>query len=169
MMIALLHVFGTIVILFLIIIISGTLDGNRSRKKMNGVMERAAIEMGFRKKDVFDGKHDIELARYLFERYSTDKLVNRFSDIFSPILVAIEIISFLVQFGFVVLIAWLAFTDNIDLSKNVWIAVPIALLFLVLNQLLVLFCYFSTGRAPGEARGARNIASSLIKKKDESE
>ncbi|MCG6659626.1 hypothetical protein HOP52_17895 [Halomonas campisalis] len=163
MVIATLHILCAFFVIFLIFMVSGFIAENSSRKKLDEVLERAVVEMGLSKKDVLDGKHSSELASYLSERYSSDKFVNRLSDMFRPILTFLEVVGYLAQLGVIVLAAWFTFTDDIEFAKIAWFAVPVALFFLFINRILFWVCYLLTGRATGEARDVRNMLPELIK------
>src|SRR5690554_6016789 len=163
MIIAVLHILGAIFVLFLIFIIPGVLfEVKWGIKRSDEILECAAIEMGLPKEEVFSGKYNPEISRYLLERYSANKFANRLSDMFRPILITIQVLGCAAQLGLIVLVIWFSFTESLEFSKSAWFAVPIALLFLILHRGLFWLCYLSTGRPAGEAKQVRKLALNLI-------
>tara|TARA_R110001583_G_scaffold49116_1_gene153861 strand:- start:33065 stop:33565 length:501 start_codon:yes stop_codon:yes gene_type:complete len=164
MIYVLLHIFGTIVTLFFIFLISGFLFQVKwGYKRLDEILELAAIEKGIRTEDMFKKEHNSEMCGYLYEKYSSDRFVNRLSDMFRPILLTIDYIGYIVQCGVVVMITWIAFTDGLEIAKLAWLAVPIALFFIIIHRAIFWMCYLLTGRSAGEAKSMRKLVSEQIR------
>lgn len=161
MIAGLLHIAGTLFLLVAFFLITGTIDGYKSRRRLDSVLRTAAVRLCVSHKELLEGNHRNQLARYLSKAYSTDTLGNRLSDLFRPGLVGLEVISYLSQLGVVILAAWRAVTVDNGYAASAWIAFPIAVFFWMLIMLASVLCYLFTGRAPGEARDARKLVAEL--------
>lgn len=167
MIYALLHIVGTTLVLIIIFLISGILLHVKwGVKRLNEVLELAAYEKGIRVEDMFNREHNSEMCSYLYEKYSSDKFVNRLSDMFRPIFVVIDYISVIISGGFVVMITYFAFTEDIEIAKFAWFAVPISLIFIIIYRVFYWFCFLLTGRGAGEAKSLRKLITEEYKLKD---
>ncbi|WP_417422131.1 hypothetical protein [Halomonas sp.] len=164
MILASLHILGTVFVLFFIFIATTILFEISFRRKINEVFEHAANELDLKPEEVSDEKHKSKVAVYLIKRYSSDRFSNRLSDMIGIILYAVEIISFITQLALVVFITWLTFSDSVDAAKTAWLIVPVSLAFLIFHQLLYWISYLSTGRIAGEAKAVRKYALGLAGK-----
>ena len=160
---ALLHIAGTLVTLFVLMVVSGAVSEWRSQQRSRDVMVKAAIHLDVPLQELETGKHDKDLARFLAERFDTDRISNRLSDLFRPLVIVVEGISYVSQLGVVGVAAWRVFTVDPAYGVHAWFAVGIALFFLIVVAIVVAVCKLVTGRAPGEAKHGRAIAVSLTR------
>lgn len=166
MLIAVLHLLGTTAVLFVVMFISGVVDGHFSQKRLERILDGASAKMDLPRSGVFAGEYNAEIARYLAERYDPDRLANRVSDVGRPAFLAFEWISYCAQLAIVGVAGWFAFTGDPTYAVSAWVAVPVALVLWVLNVLAVTLLYVFTGRVPGEALDARALSARLRNESD---
>lgn len=161
MVVALLHLVGTVIVLFIFFIATGLLENYRSVKRQDRVFTAAAIRLGIPATQIDEEKHAGDLARYLTNEYDSNKFRNRISDLGRPFFVLYEILTYLIQAGIVAASAWFAFTADYTNASLAWLAVGAAILLWIGNLLLASVVYLATGRSPGEAKDGRKIAAKL--------
>lgn len=161
MLVAILHIIGTLLVLFIFFIATGIHATYRSEKRLRNILTVAAIRLSIPAPDIEEKKHASELAQYLINEYDSNKFRNRISDFFQPVFVLYEALTYLIQLGIVALSAWSAFALNYSNAKIAWIAVAAAILLWIGNLLLEALLQLATGRAPGEAKDGRRIAAKL--------
>lgn len=166
MLIAIFHIVGTLVVLFIFFFVSGLVEQILGRRRYKLIMESAAAELQLGLEDLLNENGKRQLAKYMAERYGRDKLANRISDAFRPVIMIGEGTSYLVQVVIVIWAAWLAFSEHIAFAQNAWFAVGAAVLLYLVFQLGTVLCYLLTGRGPGEASDARKMIRELVNSGD---
>lgn len=161
MLLPILHLLGTLVTLFLIMIASSAISVWSGSKIYDRVLAKASIQLDLPHRELKAGSHDKELARYLSDRYDDDKFNNRLSDLFQTLITLLEIIGFLAQISVVVIAAWFAFTEDPAYAASAWAAILVSLFFLVVVFLIMVICKLLTARAAGEAKRGRELVQSL--------
>ena len=163
MIIAALHITGTIIVLFLIFLIAGILFQVKwGYKRLDTILELAAFENGVRLEDMFNRDHNTQICGYLYTKYSPDKFANRISDMFRPILILIDYVSYIMQTAVILMTTWFTLTDDLETAKFAWLAVLVALIFIIIHRLIFWLCYLITGRTAGEAQSMRNLITEKI-------
>lgn len=166
MVIATLHLVGTIVVLVAVMFLSGIIDSRVSHKRLERVLDAASVKLNLPRDGVFAGEFNSEIARYLAERYDADQWLNRISDVGRPFWLAGEWLSYSAQLAIVVFAGWFAFTDDPSYAAVAWFAVLVAFLMWALIACSTALLYVLTGRVPGEAIDARALSVRLRNDRD---
>ncbi len=161
MLTAVLHLLGASAVLFVVIFVSGVVDGHISQNRLERILNAASVKLDLPRSGVFAGEFNAEISHYLAERYDADRLVNRISDIGRPVFLILEWFSYCAQMAIVVVAGWFAFTSDPAYAVAAWSAVPVALVLWVLLVCASTLLYVLTGRVPGEAMDARALSVRL--------
>ena len=159
MLMAVVHIIGTLLTLTVFFFATVSLEAYRSRRRLEGVLETAALRLGLSRERVCDGAHEDQVIRYLADTYGTKHIANRFSDLCRPLTVTLEVLSYFSQITIVAFAVWITFTEGFSYTPVAWIALIVAACFWGLIMLTSAICYLVTGRRPGEARDARELVN----------
>ena len=102
---------------------------------------------------------------YLAQRFSSELLSNRLSDLCGALRTAWGWLSSLIQFGTVVTVFWLMFTKGAETAVGMWIAPAVAMFFWLVSIAFSLTCLVLTGRYPGQAKGVRKVIAVAIEQR----
>lgn len=168
MLIAVLHLLGTLGALVAILLLRGFVDGHLSRKRMERIIGSASTKLNAPREAVATDQYRTELSTYLAERYDENRIANRISDLGRPALIALEFIGYTVQLVIVTVAGWFALTDDPGHAPLAWLAVVAAIGFWLLNVVASGVLFLATGRSAGEARDARSLSAQLRNDDDRS-
>jgi hypothetical protein len=104
-----------------------------------------------------------QVIKVLGERFSSELLRNRISDLCGWIRAAFGWTSNILVYVILLAIAWFTFTEDRGNAIYAWIVIPITLVCVLLDVTFFLTCRFLTGRYPGQARYARKQLAEFIK------
>ena len=99
------------------------------------------------------------------ERYSSELLRNRLSDLCGVVRTAWDWLSWVVQILVLVGVTWYTFTDSRDTAVYAWAVIPLIAFFWVVSMVFSLACKVLTGRYPGQAKAARKSLAEYIANK----
>lgn len=112
-----------------------------------------------------DGSQVPRFIDYVAQRYSSELLSNRLSDLCGALRTAWGWLSNLLQLGIVVMVLWLMFTEGADKAVGFWFAPAVALFFWLSSMVFTLTCLVLTGRYPGQAKAARKVIAAAIERR----
>lgn len=158
MLIAVIHFAGVVAALLTIVLVSGNWSNKAGCKRLERLLEVTSLKLTLPLHRVLAGEYNERIARYMVDRYDTNRLVNRLSDVVQPVFLILELTSYIAQLGIVAFSAWLVFTKDPGYAVFTWFAVPLAVAFLGINTTASATLYLITGRVPGEARQMRKFA-----------
>lgn len=96
------------------------------------------------------------------ERYSSELLRNRLSDLCGALSTFWSWLSLILQ-GFVLTgVIWFTLTESRDAAVFAWTVIPLALFFWVSSVAFALACKLLTGRYPGQAKAARKMIAEYM-------
>jgi hypothetical protein len=169
MAMAMVHVVGALGVTFafgLLVLVIGAWEQERVQKRR---LQDASIALGVPLASLDSDKDDEELIprliQYSSQRYSSELLRNRVSDLCGPLRTAWAWLSTLLQVGIVVAVGWSMYTDGAQSAVAMWSVLAVAVLFWLGSVAFSFSCLLLTGRYPGEAKMARKLIASAIEQR----
>lgn len=105
------------------------------------------------------------LVDYLSQRFSSELLRNRLSDLCGAIRTAWGWLGNLIQFGIIVAVAWAMFAGGAESAAYMWSVPAVAVFFWLASVAFSLVCAVLTGRFPGEAKAGRKLVAEVIEQR----
>lgn len=102
------------------------------------------------------------LTQYASQRYSSELLRNRVSDLCGLLRTVWGWLGALMQVGVVVGVGWYMYTDGAQNAVVMWSVLALAIFFWLTSVAFSFACLLMTGRYPGEAQMARKSISAVI-------
>ena len=161
--IAVLHVLGSIVALSAFVYIVFALANWELSRSQKLVVEELSISLGIPTEHLDDAENAPEIIKLSAAKFSSDLLRNRLSDLCGWIQVGWMWIGVLFQYGLLIGVIWYSFTDSSQNAVYAWGAVGIAIFFWISSLTFGYICKLFTGRFPGQARLARKKLAELVK------
>jgi hypothetical protein len=163
MLMAIAHLVGAFVALFFLAIICASVTLWWVKKSEANAVEELSVALGVTAEKLKSEEVLPHVLKLQGERFSSELLRNRLSDLCGWLAFGWFGIGLLVTVGGLLLVAWNTFTGNLDEAIFAWVMIPIALAFLLSLAVFALVCRLLTGRYPGQARHARKELSDFIK------
>jgi hypothetical protein len=166
---AILHVVGALGATFafgLLVLVIGAWEQERVQKRR---FQDASIALGVPVASLENDEALIpRLIQYSSQRYSSDLLRNRVSDLCGPVRTAWGWLSTLVQLGIIAGVAWSMYTEGAQNAVVMWSVLAVAIFFWVVSVGFSFACLLLTGRYPGEAKMARKSIAAVIEQRSAS-
>jgi hypothetical protein len=160
MLIAVAHIAGAMVLLFLLYSIRDFLNSSLRTSRGNKAMSELAMSLGVKEMELINADLRPRVLQYLADKYSSDRFCNRFSDLLGVIVSLSFALSCLVQFGCFVGAIWnVVYYKSADYAPVAWMSGFVLILIAVWIGVLSFACRLLTGRYPGEARSYREQRS----------
>lgn len=163
MALAIVHVVGALATTFgfgLFLLVIGAWEQERIQKRR---LQDAAITLGVPLASVENDEDLIpRLIQYSSQRYSSELLRNRISDLCGPLRTAWGWLSTLVQLGIIAGVGWTMYTEGAGSAVAMWSVLAVAIFFWLAAVAFSFACLLLTGRYPGEAKLARNSIAAAI-------
>lgn len=167
---AIVHVIGALGVSFalgLLLLFIGAWEQDRSRKRR---LQDASIALSVPAASLeTDDSLTPRLIQYSSQRFSSELLRNRLSDLCGTLQTAWGWLSNLLQVGIVVAVAWAMFADGAQNAVYMWLVPAVAVLFWLASVAFSLLCVVLTGRYPGEAKAARKFLAGFIEQRHAAE
>ena len=128
-----------------------------TKQNQRAETQEAAILLGVTVQDLENNEMSPLLMKYYSDRYSTELLRNRISDLFGTLIGLSKWFILSIQIGYLVWLAWYIFAVRMEHAVYVWGIVPIFMVYMLAIVLVSLSVRVATGRLPGEARAARQL------------
>jgi hypothetical protein len=168
-LIAIGHIVGAVVVLVAFGISTLMLAGWESERNQKTALQEASLALGI-PVDHFDNtEHQETIIQFAAERYSSELLRNRLSDLCGWIQTGWGWASNLLQVGVLLGVIWYAVTDDLSNGVYAWLIIGIALFFWISSVIFGYACKLLTGRFPGQARQARKLLAQTIGKRQATE
>ena len=156
------HIAGSLVVGLVVgisVFVFATWMGDRIQKQE---LEEAASKLGVTVADLNNEEVVPKLIRLSSERFSSELLRNRLSDLCSVIQVVWKWLGTLTQAAVLVAVIWYTFTESTKIAVYAWFLVGIGLFFSISQMLFWFLCRLLTGRYPGQAKGARKALAEFL-------
>jgi hypothetical protein len=163
MLIAIGHIIGSILAtlaLGAIVLVIAAWETRRNEKLR---LEEMAIRVGVPVDDLGKQEFAPKLIEIASQRYSSDLLSNRLSDLCGVLRTLWDGIGSLLQIGVLLGIVWYTVTDSIINAAYAWFVPIMAIFFWLAGVIFALTCRLLTGRYPSEAKQARKAAAEYLK------
>lgn len=105
------------------------------------------------------------LLQYSSQRYSSELLRNRFSDLCGPLRTVWGWLGNLVQVGIVISVSWSMYAEGAQNAVFMWSVLAVAIFFWVASVAFSYSCLLLTGRFPGEAKMTRKSIAAVIEQR----
>jgi hypothetical protein len=105
------------------------------------------------------------LIEHWSQRYSSELLSNRLSDLCGALRTAWGWLSSLAQGGVVVTVAWMMLAEGAENAAGMWLVPAVAVMFWLASVAFSFTCLVLTGRYPGEAKAARKVITAAIEQR----
>jgi hypothetical protein len=161
--IAIAHIVGSILAVLIIGLIFVFIASWEAERNQKHLLEDVSAKLGV----VVDDLNNEELAprilQFSSERFSSELLKNRLSDLCGVVRTLWGWLGWLLQIASLIGVVWFTITENLDNAVNAWFVVGIMLFFSVASIAFSFVCRLLTGRYPGEAKQARKAAADFLK------
>lgn len=166
---AIVHVVGALGLTFafgLLVLVLGAWEQERVQKRR---LQDASIALGV---PLASLENDVELfsriIQYSSQRYSSELLRNRVSDLCGPLRTAWGWLSTLVQVGIVAGVSWSMYTEGAQSAVLMWSVLAVSIFFWLASVVFSYACLLLTGRFPGEAKMSRKSIAAVIEQRNAS-
>lgn len=163
-LIAIGHIIGAVVVLVAFGIGTLILAGWESERNQKMALQEASLALGIPIDDFDNVEHQERIIQFAAERYSSELLRNRLSDLCGWIQTGWGWISNLLQVGILLGVIWYTVTDDLSNGVYAWSIIGVALFFWLFSVIFGYACKLLTGRFPGQARQARKLLAEAIEK-----
>ena len=133
------------------------------KRSLRRSLEDVSIALGVTVEDLDKEELAPRITQLLSERYSSELLRNRLSDLCGALQTAWNWLSLLLQ-GVVLLgVIWYTVTGSLETAVYAWLVTPLFLFFWVSGVAFALICKLLTGRYPGQAKQVRKSLAESIR------
>ena len=165
MLVAIGHIGGSIVVTMafgaLVLVISSW----ELRRNEKNLLEEMAIRVGVSADELRKAEFAPKLIEISSQRFSSDLLRNRLSDLCGVLRTIWDVTSSILQLGVLLGVIWFTATDSLANAVYAWSVPAIAFFFWIAAVLFALTCRLLTGRYPGEAKLGRKAAADYLKQR----
>jgi len=137
----------------------GTWHTERAQRRR---LEEIAVSLGVPIEDLDKPELGPRILELSSNRFSSELLRNRLSDLCGLLQTVWSWLGSLVQLCVLVGVAWSTFTADRENAVFAWSVVPIGLFFWLSGIAFSLACHLFTGRYPGEAKRGRKELSAYV-------
>ena len=163
---AIIHVVGALGVTFafaLLVLVIGAWEQERVQKRR---IQDACIALGVPVASLENDEKLIpRVLQYSSQRYSSELLRNRVSDLCGPLRTAWGWLGTLSQVGIVAGVGWYMYTDGAQNAVVMWSVLAVAIFFWLGSVVFSFACLLLTGRYPGEAKMARRSIAAVIEQR----
>lgn len=163
-LIATAHVMGAVlavVMHWVLIFLLASKIEERSRKNF---MAEFAASLGIPIADLDNPQHERAIYKLCADRFSSELLRNRLSDLCGWVNNAWDWLGFLVQAGILLSVIWYTAVDGPKNAVNAWWLIAASIFFWLVSLAFYCACKLLTGRYPGQARKVRKLISDTLQK-----
>jgi hypothetical protein len=166
---AIVHVVGALGLTFafgLLVLFIAAWEQERVQKRR---LQDASIALGVSVASLENDEELIpRLLQYSSQRYSSELLRNRVSDLCGPLRTAWGWLSTIVQVCIVGGVCWSMYTEGAQSAVVMWSVLAAAIFFWLTSVAFSFACLVLTGRYPGEAKMARKSIAAVIEQRSAS-
>src|SRR5262245_51192251 len=155
LLVAIGHIGGSILAVFVLgimVMLIASWETERNRKQ---VLEETAIKLGVTVDDLDSEELAPKLLQLSSDRFSSELLRNRLSDLCGAIRTMWGWLGSLLEVAVLIGVIWYTFTESKETAVYAWFIVAISLFFWIASVVFSLICRLLTGRYPGQAKQAR--------------
>jgi hypothetical protein len=166
---AIVHVVGALGVTFafgLLVLFIGAWEQERIQKRR---LQDASIALGVPLASIENDESLIpRLLEYSSQRYSSELLRNRVSDLCGLLRTAWGWLGTLIQVGIVVGVGWAMYTSGAENAVYMWFVLGVAIFVWLAAVAFSFACLLLTGRYPGEAKVGRKFLAAFIEQRNAS-
>ena len=157
------HIVGSILALLVLGFFLLLVAGWETERNTKRALEEMSLALGVPVNDLSKEELAPRLTRLLSERFSSELLRNRLSDLCGVVQTLWGWLGSVLQLIVLVAAAWYAATESSDRAVFAWFAVAVAVFFWIVSAVFSLTCRLLTGRYPGQAKQARKSLAETLK------
>lgn len=163
---AIIHVVGALGASFAFAILTLVIGAWELERVQKRRVQDAAIALGVPVAALEnDEEHAPRLIQYSSQRYSSELLRNRVSDLCGLIRTAWGWLSTIVQVGILAAVSWSIYTEGAESAALMWLVLAASIFFWLVSVAFSFTCLLLTGRYPSEAKFARKSIASIIEQR----
>ena len=162
-LIAVTHILGSIIALFvlgLIALLIARLEQGRIQKQ---VAEETSISLGVTVEDLDNKELAPKILKLSAEKFSTELFRNRISDFCGLIRTIWNLLGNITQVLVLLTVVWYTITDSTGNAVYAWFVLGISIAFWFISVIFSLVCKLLTGRYPGQAKETRKVTTEWVK------
>ena len=163
---AIIHVVGALGASFafgILVVVIGAWEQERVQKRR---FQDASIALGVPLAALENDEELVpSLIQYSSQRYSSELLRNRISDLCGPLRTAWGWLSTIVQVGIVAGVGWSIYTEGAESAVMMWSVLAVSIFFWLASVAFSFTCLLLTGRYPSEAKLARKSIAAFIEQR----
>lgn len=163
---AIIHVVGALGASFafgILVVVIGAWEQERVQKRR---FQDASIALGVPLAALENDEELVpSLIQYSSQRYSSELLRNRVSDLCGPLRTAWGWLSTIVQVGIVAGVGWSIYTEGAESAVMMWSVLAVSIFFWLASVAFSFTCLLLTGRYPSEAKLARKSIAAVIEQR----
>jgi hypothetical protein len=137
----------------------GNWDTERVRRRRR---EELTVSLGVPANDLEKPEMAGKLLQISGDRFSSELLRNRLSDLCGSLRTGWNWLGSLVQIGVLFGVAWNTITEGAENAVYAWSVVPVAIFFWLASLSFSFMCHLLTGRYPGEAKQGRKALATYV-------
>lgn len=163
MLIAITHIIGAVIVLFVFGLATVWVAGWESERNQKREKEEIAIRLGVAVGDLDNQELYPKLVQFSSERFSSELFRNRLSDFAGIIRTGWAWLGGLIQVIVFGIVVWQTFAEGADNAVYVWTLVAISIFFWIVSIIFSLVCRLLTGRYPGQAKATRKSLAEFLR------
>lgn len=163
-LVAVAHIVGSIlavVALWIVAVVIAAWETSHNERK---AMDEIALHFGIPVDSLDADENSSKIIRFASDKYSSELLRNRLSDLSGFLRTVWGWIGSLTQIAIVIGVSWFTFTDDLQNAVNSWFIVAVFVIFSIVSIVFSLVCKLLTGRYPGQAKQVRKHLSGVLNK-----
>jgi hypothetical protein len=163
---AFLHVVGSLVAYLALGILGLFIAAWEQKRIEKRRLQDAAIALGVSVASLDTDESLVpRFVEYSSQRFSSELLRNRFSDLCGALRTVWGWAGTLLQIGVMLGVRWSMYSSGAANAVYMWLVFPVAILFWIVSAAFSFACLLLTGRYPGEARMARKAIAAFIEQR----
>ena len=164
-LIAIGHIIGVLIVLVALSIGTVMLVGWEGARNHKSALQEASLALGIPIDDIDNAEYEDRIIQFGAERYTSELLRNRLSDLCGSIQTGWGWLGNLIQVGILLVVIWYTVTDDLSNAAYAWSIIGVTFFFWFFSVIFGYACKLLTGRFPGQARQARKLLAKVIEKR----
>lgn len=161
-LIALAHITGSVVVMFLLgfgILMLSAWELDRNTKN---ALAELSIKLNIPIDEIENEEHTNTIIKAMSEENSSEKFTNRFSDLCGYIRITWNVFISIIVISIIIGVSWLTYDDHLNNAIYAWSVIPVYLVGVIISILFSLICKVLTNKHPGQARSGRKYISKYL-------
>ena len=163
MLVAIAHLFGALLAMIALGVVTLLVATWESKRNTKVEWVEIATRLGVAVESLEDESMTPRVIELISERFSNDRISNRFSDLCGILRTMWSWFGSLLQIATFLGVTWYTITESLSNAVFAWWIFGLGLFFWVIGILFSLSCRFLTGRYPGQAKQVRKAMAAFLR------